>query len=154
VGVLIVAIAVAAWIWTRKSSTPSAAPSIAASDSGGTIGDLIQAIGDFEKSGFSRNNPGNLRPSSPLPGQVGTSPAGFAIFDTPESGQSALQSLITRRDTQHPEWDFYDFFNYYLRGSTTAASVDAQGDSDAYAEFVASRLGVDPTTPVSQAIGG
>ena len=94
-------------------------------------------------------NPGNLRTA---PNQVGTS-GGFAVEPDWVSGWDDLYGLITKRAKAHPDWDFYDFFNYYLRGSTTAPSVDAQGNSDVYAEYVAGQLGAQPTMPVASVLG-
>jgi hypothetical protein len=156
VGLLIIAAAVALWYWLRGGAGAPGATSVAVAEQGGMgmgLPEFLQAIGEFEKSGYSRNNPGNLRPSRPLPGQVGSTPSGIAIFDSPESGLQQLTDLVQRRASQHPEWDLYDFFDYYLRGSTTAPSSDAQGNSDAYAEFVAGRLGVDPSTTIGEILG-
>jgi hypothetical protein len=96
------------------------------------------------------NNPGNLKSG---PGETGTAD-GFATFSDPGDGWNALNQWITSHTSANPGWDFYDTFDYYLRGSTSAPSVDSQGDSDAYAEYVAGFLGVDPTTPVSSVLSG
>lgn len=96
----------------------------------------------------TNNNPGNLKAG---PGMTGKA-AGFATFDG-QGGWDALKTYIAKHASQHPEWDFYDFFDYYLRGSTVTPATDSQGNSDAYAEYVAARVGVDPTQNVSAALG-
>jgi hypothetical protein len=64
-----------------------------------------------------------------------------------------LNAWIVKHVTAHPDWDFYDLFDYYLRGKTDGPTVDAQGNSDAYAEYVANYSGFDPSQTVSSATG-
>jgi hypothetical protein len=116
---------------------------------------FLHAIFQFEGGrpgdrNVRNNNPGNLRSGPGMTGKAG----GYATFADQGDGWDALTDLVNRRTSQHPDWDFYDFFNYYLRSSTTAPSVDAQGNSDAYAEYVANYVGVDPTETVASVIGG
>lgn len=95
------------------------------------------------------HNPGNLRAGPNMTGTAG----GYATFGDVGDGWDALQTWVKSHSATHPEWDFYDTFAYYLRGSTTAPTSDAQGNSDAYADFVAQYMGVDPLTPVSSLWG-
>lgn len=108
--------------------------------------DMMQAINRMEggKPGnvnVRNNNPGNLRAG---PGQVGEN-GGFAVFASQDDGYSALQAWITSHVAAHPDWTFFDLFNVY------APSADSNQPS-AYAEFVASQIGVDPSQTVSSAL--
>jgi len=116
---------------------------------------FLQAIFQFEGGrpgdrNVRNNNPGNLKSGPDMTGTAG----GYATFSTQGDGWDALTDLVNRRITAHPDWNFYDFFNYYLRGSTTAPSVDAQGNSDAYADYVAVNVGVEPTQTVASVLAG
>jgi hypothetical protein len=117
------------------------------------LDNFLQAIFQHEggkpgQRNILNNNPGNLRRA---PGMTGTE-GGYATFSDIGDGWDALAAYVGLHIAAHPEWDFYDFFNYYLRGSTTAPSVDAEGDSDSYAEYVAGYTGFDPRQTVSSAL--
>jgi hypothetical protein len=98
------------------------------------------------------NNPGNLT-GNWGDGIVGHGTRNITRYGDSGDGWGALSNYVTAHASNNPGWDFYDFFNWYLRGSTTASPVDNQGNSDQYAEYVAGQMGVDPTTPVAQALG-
>jgi hypothetical protein len=122
--------------------------------SSNALDDIMQAISDFEGGrpgdrNIVNSNPGNLRSASGMIGKAG----GFATFADTGDGWDALQSWIQRHVADHPDWDFYDLFNYYLRGKTTGPTVDQQGDSDQYAEYVAGYAGFNPSQTVSSALG-
>jgi len=106
---------------------------------------MAQFEGFFISGSVSQrnNNPGDIKAG-------GT----FASYADSGDGWDALNGWITGHAATNPDWDFYDMTDYYLRGSTTAPSVDAQGNSDAYAEYIAGQLGVSPTTPVSSVLWG
>lgn len=134
--------------------TPPAPMNTAIDETGPTMASnplelMAEAIYQNESGGSPdslaarNNNPGNLKNLS----------GSFNQYPDFGSGWNALQDYITRHATQHPDWDFFDFFDWYLRGSTTAPGQDSQGDSDAYADQVAAYMGVDPTQTVSSAIG-
>ena len=171
---LLIAVAFAVWLlWTKRSraadaaapaSAPVEAPGLgpvaasgadtAANYGGNALDNIMQAISQFEggKPGninVVNNNPGNLKEG---PNMTGTA-NGYATFGDQGDGWDALSSWITKHTSANPDWDFYDMFGYYLRGSTNAPTVDAQGNSDAYAEYVSKYLGVDPTHPVSSLLG-
>ena len=119
------------------------------------LDDITQAIYQFEggKAGnrnVVNNNPGNLVSG---PGMTGTA-GGYATFADAGDGWDALGTWIKEHARQHPDWDFYDLFNYYLRGDATGPKADAQGDSNAYAEYVANYIGAYPTDNVQALIGG
>jgi hypothetical protein len=116
--------------------------------------DFAQAIAQFEGSGVGRNNPGNIKAvSSGYPGQVSTDGKGFAIGGDVGDGWGWLDDYIQQHAQAHPDWDFYDFFGNYLRGSTTAPTADAEGNSDSYASYVANYMGTDPTASVAGVLG-
>jgi hypothetical protein len=145
-----------------SEQTPSSPSSVSDYDASAVEGpsgleNFLQGIYHYEggNSGdrnVRNNNPGNMKLSN-APGQIGVD-HGFAIFETPEDGWAALDRDVKRKIQAHPGWDFYDFFNYWLRGSVTAPAIDAEGNSDSYAEYVAQRGGFDPTQPVSSILGG
>lgn len=137
------------------NASPQPDSSDGSSHAPSTMQEMEQAIFQFEGGqpgdiNFDNMNPGNLKSG---PGMTGTN-RGYATFNSFTGGFAALQDWITRHAAQHPDWDFYDMMSYYLRGSTTAPTSDAQGNSDSYADYVAQYLGVPATTPVSQALGG
>jgi hypothetical protein len=137
--------------------TAGAAASFASNsdpDSVNKFSDLLNAITHMEGG---RPGDRNVRNNNPMDIEYGAfakrhgavgSDGRFAIFPDWDSGQAAMAVLVKAKVNQNPDWDFYDLFNYFLRGSTTAPPVDKEGDSNAYAEYVAGALGVEPTQPV------
>lgn len=113
------------------------------------LSQLATAVGKMEGYGI----PGAIPTRDNNPGDLTKVGGGFLQFGDVGQGWAALKSWLTRHVTANPNWDFYDLFNFYLRGSTTAPPADAQGDSNNYAEFVAGQLGVNPSTPVSSFLG-
>jgi hypothetical protein len=113
------------------------------------VDNIGQAIANFESGGnpnalnYRSNNPGAIESA----GQIRTYP------DVGE-GWDALNQYITSHAQANPQWDFYDFFQNYLGQRQGGPTVTSQGNSDAYAEYVASYVGVDPTTPVSSVLNG
>jgi hypothetical protein len=161
-GLLFIGAVLLIWLFLHKGSQSSGTVPVSPtpqpnydSDAGNALETIKQAI--FHKEGgrpgdrnVVNNNPGNLRSG---PGMTGTA-GGFATFASQDDGYSALEAWITKHTAAHPDWNFYDLFNYYLRGSTTAPANDKEGNSDAYAEYVANYIGVDPAEPVSSVVGG
>ena len=139
--------------WSEgPGGSPVASP--LASGGGSRLEDFAEAVSRMEGTGpnsiaTKNNNPGNLRSG---PNQAGTA-NGFAVYADSGDGWGDLNDLISKRTAAHPDWDFYDWFDYYLRGSTIKPSVDAQGNSDQYAEYVANYGGWDPLQTVSSALG-
>ena len=98
------------------------------------------------------NNPVNIHGS--WDGVVGHSPSGIAIFDDAGSGWHAAATWEQQQAAQHPDWTLQQFFAKVL-GSLSGTPVDnEQGNSNSEAQFVADRLGVAPTIPLSQFLGG
>lgn len=94
------------------------------------------------------NNPGNLRAGA---GQVGTA-NGFAVFPDPATGWNALYSQI--------DYNIGLGLNMqqFFAGEPGvypgyAPSADSNNPT-AYANFVATQVGVDPTVPLNQAQSG
>ncbi len=111
--------------------------------------EFCTALRDFEGNpgdlNYKNNNPGNCRCS-----QVGYLPKygkvkcvkNFAVFETYELGWLYLTNLVADRVRNHREWDFYRFFAVW------APSSDNNNPKH-YAETIAKRLGVPPTTKLS-----
>jgi hypothetical protein len=161
-GVLVIALAVLAWLFYEGSRAGSVVGSganeladyegnaeIDAGDSmqGGTS-KIANAIAKFE--GFF--TPGTLPNRTNNPGDIGTWGGKVKSYPSPEAGFASLDSYITSKATANPSWDFYDFFHYYLTGDPMGTPGPNQ-NPDGYAEYVAQQVGVDPTTPISQVIG-
>lgn len=108
------------------------------------LDNMGQAIAQYEKANPSLNNPGALETTG---GQLAT-------FSDAGDGWGALNSYVTNHATANPTWNFYDFFQNYLGQQQGGPAVTNQGNSDAYAEYVAGYLGVDPTVPVSSVLQG
>jgi hypothetical protein len=112
--------------------------------------DLAEAIktheGWFQGSRSARNNnPGNLKYAG-QPGTIAKDKGRFAIFDSYQSGWNALvnqlDAAVTGRSEKFsPEHTLYDFFKTY------APSTD-KNYPKRYAEQVAKKLGVLPTTKI------
>jgi len=88
------------------------------------------------------NNWGNLKASkaNEFPGQTGIDPNGFAIFDNPQSGQSAAEQNLIARQSKHGLNTIQDIIadpkNGWDPGNTK------------YAQQVAAAVGLKPTDPV------
>lgn len=92
---------------------------------------------------YRNNNPGNLKFVNQA-GATGPDETGHAIFDSYNSGWSALIHQLTIATTgvsqvYAPYDTLYDFFKKY-----------AEENSTQYAEFVARRLGVSPYTQIRE----
>lgn len=116
---------------------------------------MAAAIQDFEgwypgSRSFRNNNPGNLRwfsDSFPWTGATGVDESNHVIFDSYESGLSALKYQLRlafsgSSSIYSPFDTLYQFFTKY-----------AEGNQDAYARFVAARLGVSPDSTLGS-LGG
>ncbi len=122
------------------------------------LDNFAQAITQMEgfapgSRAYRNNNPGNIKVGYYSQDRVGNDSGNFAIFADQGDGWDALNNYITRHAQKNPTWNFYDFFNYYLHGSTTANPVDSEGDANSYARSVAGYIGVDPNTPLSTLFG-
>lgn len=108
------------------------------------------AIRNYEGSpgdrNYRNNNPGNARyyygGYLPIYGHVGMDKDGFAVFKDYDTGYLYLKNLVKHKIEVHPDWTISDFFHVY------APTADSN-DPDAYAFFVAKRLGVDVTYKIS-----
>ncbi len=116
---------------------------------GGGLNAMEQAIAQYE--GF--NVPGSLAQRTHNPGDVGTFGGNVASYPNDTAGFGALGNWLQSKASANPGWDFYDMMTYYLTGDTMGTPAPGQ-NPNAYAEYVAGQLGVDPTTPVSQVLGG
>lgn len=99
---------------------------------------------------FRNNNPGNLKFAGQR-GAVKAPDSDFAKFLTYEAGWAALIHQLTiavdgRSSSFNPTMTLLEFFAVY------APSKD-NNDPNAYALFVARKLGVPPTTPIGQIAG-
>jgi hypothetical protein len=114
---------------------PSAVPGGSNQDA---LDNFAQAIFQHENANPAYNNPGALENTS----------GKFMQFADQGDGWDALNSYITRHASSNPQWNFYDFFQNYLGQTQGGPAVTDQGDSNAYAEYVANYTGADPTQPV------
>ena len=94
------------------------------------------------------NNPGNLKYAG-QPGAVGADANGFAIFPSLDAGFAALNAQISKWINEFPSLTFTQFFAKYLgQADYLNPKATNQGDPIAYADYVASKLGVDPNTQI------
>jgi hypothetical protein len=91
------------------------------------------------------NNPGCLRAG---PGQTGTSAQGFAIFPDPSTGWAALDSQVQYNIGLG--LNMQQFFGGALGVYPGYAPAADSNSPNQYAANVASALGVDTSTPLSQ----
>lgn len=130
---------------------PAADPSNLSDAADNILQAMFQAEGgQAGNRNVRNNNPMDLEKSSLAVGNDGR----FAIFADIGDGWQAAYNWLTSHVQKHPDWDFYDLYSYMLRGNTTGPFQDAQGDSDAYAEYVAGFAGFDPTQTVYSALYG
>ncbi|MGO8775294.1 MAG: hypothetical protein ACLQHT_13575 [Terracidiphilus sp.] len=121
------------------------------------IDDLAVAWANAEgwnKSGSlaQRNsNPVNLKGS--WPGQVGSTPQGFAVFQDESYGFDAADSYLQKQAAEHPEWTLRQLFAKILGNVDGQRVNNAQGNSDQEAETVATYLGISPDTTLSNYVG-
>jgi hypothetical protein len=120
------------------------------------IATWASAIAQFEGgtpgSVASRNNnPGNLKYAGQA-GAVGKDAAGFAIFPDPATGMQALYNQLTKYVSDYPNNSLLDITAHYLGQPTP--TVNSQGNAFTYAAFVASQLGVDPSTTLGELVSG
>jgi hypothetical protein len=103
------------------------------------MGAAIQAFEGWTEGSVSyrNNNPGNLKYAHQK-GAIGIDPAGFAVFPTYEAGWQALMAQLEAAFSAcvySPEDTLSEFFSKYT-----------EGDSQSYANYVAGKLSVDPST--------
>lgn len=147
------------WLYTKGQSSGAAAGVSGANASpaggGGTnaadyspVSQFAQAVATYE--GYYV--PGSLAQRSNNPGNVGTFGGKVASYPDAQSGWDALTNWITGKASANPQWDFYDTMRYYLTGDTMGTPGPNQ-NPDAYAEYVANQLGVQPTDSVASTLG-
>jgi hypothetical protein len=108
----------------------------------------------WNKSGSlaQRNlNPVNLKGA--WPGQVGTTPQGFAIFPDQSYGFAAAESYLQKQAAEHPDWTLRQLFAKILGNLSGQPVNNSQGNSDEEAANVASYLGISPDTTLSSYTG-
>jgi len=119
------------------------------------VTDMAQSIAQFEgfTSGASsiavrNNNPGNLRAGV---GQTGTS-GGYAVFPDLATGWAALDNQIQLNINKGLTLE-----EFFAGKPGVYPGYAPQADSNnpnQYAAFVASQLGIDPNTPLSDLVSG
>lgn len=140
------------WAWENSraqtgSITVGDGSTASTSTSGGALAQMAQAIFEYEGGGKSgatnswNNNPGNIG-------------GGSKTYPTLADGWNALDNQITTDASNNPSWSFYNFFAHYLGNSPDDLSATSQGNPQAYAQYVAGQLGVDPNDTVSSFLGG
>lgn len=110
---------------------------------------IAQAIAQME--GFNtagtisqrQNNPGNLRSG---PSQTGTA-SGYAVYPSAAAGWNDLYALIQKIIGYGV--NLYQFFGGGNGYPGYAPAADSNSPNT-YAQFVAGRLGIDPSTPLNQ----
>ena len=164
---IVVALAILVWIMTelinsqtgtaaqialpaQPDGSPTQPAAAAASPAQDPLAAMALAIGRFE--GFFKV--GSLAQRDDNPGDLEKVGGGFQVFDDVSEGWNAVESYIQKHVDANPNWNFFDFFNHYLGGSATTAAPASQGNVQAYANFVAGQLGVDPTSLVATYLAG
>lgn len=105
--------------------------------------EMSQGIGAIaaEPRGMRNNNPGNIRGSaSKWQGQTGVDSSGFAVFDTMENGQRALEQNLRSYGTKHG----IDT----ISGVVSRWAPSNENDTAAYTKFVSSKLGIGPNEKI------
>lgn len=100
------------------------------------------------------NNPGNIEDRGQFKGFPGYkgSDGRFAIFDSPEAGQKAFENQLERyfdgKTTGKPLQTVADIVGTW---SPQSDPTNQAGSTSNYANYVAQKLGVDPTAPLTKA---
>lgn len=110
------------------------------------------AIAEFE--GFNtagsrparNHNPGDLKFAGQY-GAIGQDPQGFAIFPDDPTGWDALDAQLRLYVSEFPGYSLLQIMAHYL--GQPAPTSDSQGNSVTYGNYVASSLGVDPSTTLA-----
>ncbi len=132
---------------------PLATPSMKGLGTSDLTVSIAQAIYQMEGSGpttiATRNhNPGNLRSGV---GQIGTN-GGYAVFATMTDGWNALYNQIDINISRG--LTLYEFFGGKPGVYAGYAPSADSNDPTNYANFVASRTGIDPSVPLNSLGGG
>ena len=130
-----------------------AEPEAVATPSVSMLTNFCLAIRDYEGSpgdaNYINNNPGNCRYNEagylPIYEPVKRSVDGFAIFPTYALGFLYLKNMIREKVMNNPTQDILQFMSIY-------APTSDGNDPAKYAEFIAGRLNVDVTYPMSKII--
>jgi hypothetical protein len=123
-----------------------------------TLDQWAQAIFNFEGGGpddrnVRNNNPGNLK----FAGQanvIGVDPDGFAIFDSFDSGWTALLNQLGKFVRVYPDFSFTQITAHYLGIDPNNPQVTSQGNPFTYAASVAAALGVTTSATLKNTFGG
>jgi len=123
------AVVVAVYLLLKPKGQAAASPAAGAppATNSDALDNIMQAI--FQKEGghpgnrnIVNNNPGDVKSAANMTGTAG----GYATFADIGDGWDALKAWIQSHISAHPDWDFYDTFDYYLRGSTTAPAMTSR----------------------------
>jgi hypothetical protein len=111
---------------------------------------MALAIREFEgwyegSRSYRNNNPGNLKFAGQA-GATGQDESGHAIFESYAAGWNALKrqlraAFLGTSRVYSPSDSLYTFFGKY-----------AEANSVSYAQYVAAKLGADPSAPLSNLI--
>lgn len=111
---------------------------------------FLAFIRQYEGANPANNNPYDYKyyfgGYLPKYGIVKESTGGFAMFETLALGEEYGQTCITEMIDNHPQFDFYDFFNVY-------APAKDKNNPIAYAKAGANALGVLPTANLKTTLG-
>lgn len=149
--VVLLAVVLLLLLWRANSAQTAslaAGSSAPLPGSNGNLAAVTQAMATYE--GYYV--PGSLAARTNNPGDIGTYGGQVASYPTATAGWNALNNWVSGHAAANPNWDFYDMMSYYLTGDTMGTPGPGQSPN-AYAEYVAGQVGVDPTTPVSAVIG-
>lgn len=117
-----------------------------------SLASAIRTQEGYNPNFAGNNNPGNLIYVGPNQnGQSGVLPGagGFAKFQTPDSGEAALEWQI--QNYINRGYDLTTFFNTYAPPNTKNAAGAAQTSAatQAYISNVSNALGLDPSVPLN-----
>lgn len=112
--------------------------------------EFCNCIKNYEGANPANNNPYNERyywaGYLPKYGVVKESPGGFAMFETLQIGELYGETCIRLMITNHPDWDFLDFFNIF-------APAKDKNNPVLYAKTIASEMKVDVLTNLKTLFG-
>jgi hypothetical protein len=163
--VAILVAASAAWLWLRNRAAGGVSqPATAPAANGTTLSEYdpwsdlavawAHAEGWDQPGSLARRNANPVNLKGNWPGQVGSTPQGFAVFSDEAYGFDAAESYLQQQAAAHPNWTLQNLFAKILGNPSGQTVNNDQGNSDEEAESVAAYLGISPGTTLVSYAGG
>jgi hypothetical protein len=112
------------------------------------------AEGWDQPNSLARRNANPVNIKGNWPGQVGSTPQGFAVFSDEAYGFDAAESYLQQQAETHPDWTLRNLFAKVLGNPSGQPVNNDQGNSDQEAQNVANYLGIPVDDTLANYMGG